>query len=254
MIENPNISDQRTRWIFLSPHLDDAVYSCGGLISYLSEKGIDVEIWTVFSEQADDERVIPPYALTLHTRWQAGDHPYIARKAEDTLACRLVGARQVHFGYLDCIYRRINGTDEVVIASDEELFGSIKPGELTLVDLIAENLISRLGEPSIWVCPLGMGGHVDHRIVRLAAQKARKLLLFYTDLPYGFSVPPQAISGMIRLSFDIPEINLTVWKEAVLQYTSQISSFWKDEGEIVLQYSEYIKQYNGLPLWLPIPE
>jgi len=254
MSDIPIISDRKTRWIFLSPHLDDAVYSCGGLISYLSENGIIVEIWTVFSDQTDDERVITPYAQTLHTRWQAGDHPYIARKKEDSQACLTVGARQVHFGYLDCIYRRNPGTNEAVITSDDDLFGTIKPGEWTLVDQLAESLNSRLEEPSIWVCPLSIGKHVDHRIVRSAAQKVRKLMLFYADLPYALSAPVQAIPGMIRFSFDIPARNLDIWKEGVQQYASQISSFWQDEKEMASQYSEYIKQYNGLPLWLPTLE
>lgn len=197
--------------------------------------------------------MLTPYAKSLHARWQVGDHPYIARKKEDTRACHTVGAHKVYSGYLDCIYRRLQGTGEAVITSDEDLFGPINPDEFTFVDQIAESLMSRLEEPSIWVCPLSLGGHVDHRIVRSAAEKVRKLLMYYADLPYTFSIPSPNIPGMIQFSFDIPEKNLVIWKQAVLQYASQISSFWKDEVEVSSQYSDYIKQYKGLPLWLPRP-
>jgi hypothetical protein len=169
------------------------------------------------------------------------------------MACQTFGARKVHFGYLDCIYRKVPATGEAVITSDEDLFSLNKPDELGLVDLVAENLLSRLEEPSIWVCPLSLGGHVDHRIVRLAAEKVRKLLLYYADLPYAFSIPAHIVPGMIQFSLDIPEENLEFWKQGVLQYASQISSFWKDESEVAAQYSDYVRQYKGLPFWLPKP-
>jgi LmbE family N-acetylglucosaminyl deacetylase len=253
MAEIPFPSDRINRWIFLSPHLDDAVFSCGGLISYLSEKGISVEIWTIFSDQTEDVSELTPYAQSLHSRWQAGDHPYNTRKEEDARACMTVGARNVHFGYLDCIYRRFPGTNEAVVSTDEDLFGLIKPGEYPLVDQIAEDLGSQMEEPSIWVCPMSLGGHVDHRIVRAAADKMHKLLIYYADLPYAFSIPPQIIPGMIQFSFDIPIENLNKWMTGASQYSSQISTFWKDKEEMVSQYSTFIKQYNGLPLWLPKP-
>ncbi|NTU55874.1 MAG: PIG-L family deacetylase, partial [Anaerolineales bacterium] len=34
------------RWIYLSPHLDDAVLSAGGLIYEQTRSGTPVEIWT----------------------------------------------------------------------------------------------------------------------------------------------------------------------------------------------------------------
>ena len=35
------------RWIYLSPHLDDAVFSAGGLIYEQTQAGTPVEIWTI---------------------------------------------------------------------------------------------------------------------------------------------------------------------------------------------------------------
>jgi LmbE family N-acetylglucosaminyl deacetylase len=251
MTEIPFTSDRKTRWVFLSPHLDDAVFSCGGLISYLSEKGISTQIWTVFSDQTQEVSELTPFAQSLHSKWHAGDHPYIPRKEEDSRACKTVGAQKVHFGYLDCIYRRFPETNKPMVSSDEDLFRSIAPEEFPLVDQITADFRSRLEEPSIWVSPLSLGNHLDHRVVRSAAEKMRKLLLYYADLPYAFSIPPQSIPGMIQFSFDIPETNLNIWGKGVLQYSSQISSFWKNEKEMVEQYSAYLKHYNGLPLWLP---
>ena len=229
------------------------MFSCGGLISYLSGKGISVDIWTIFSDQEEDISGLTPFAKTLHSRWQVGDHPYIARKEEDTRACKSIGANQEHLGYLDCIYRRFPETNEAVVSLEEDLFGSLAPGEFVLVDQIADDLHTRLDEPSIWVCPLGLGGHLDHHITRMAAEKMRKLLLYYADLPYAFSIPPQIIPGMIQFSFDIPKENLDIWMKGASQYSSQISTFWKDKKDMKTQFSAFIKQYRGLPLWLPKP-
>jgi LmbE family N-acetylglucosaminyl deacetylase len=254
MTDIPFTSDRSTRWIFLSPHLDDAVYSCGGMISYLTQNGIDVEIWTVFSDQTRDLSSLSAYARGFHDQWQAGDYPYDFRQKEDARACKTVGAVMVHLGYMDCIYRKFPGTKEPTINSDAGLFGEIDPREYPLVDQISEDFRSRLVEPSIWVCPLGIGGHVDHRIVAAAASKVGKLLLHYADLPYNFANPVQTIPGMIQFSFDLPFQNLEVWNKAVMQYDSQFSVFWKNEAHMKSQYSEIINFYKGMPLWLSKPE
>ena len=45
-------------WIYLSPHFDDAVLSCGWLIWQQAQAGQRVEIWTVCAGE------IPPGPLT----------------------------------------------------------------------------------------------------------------------------------------------------------------------------------------------
>lgn len=246
-------TDRATRWIFLSPHLDDAVFSCGGLISFLSGNGIDVEIWTIFSDQEEDPECFTEFVRSLHTRWQSGDHPYEFRKREDATACKIVGARQVHFGYLDCVYRVLPESGKPVITSNEELLQGIRPEESYLVRKITSRLQKRLTESSIWVCPLGLGNHMDHQITRQAAEKVRQMMLYYADLPYAFRSPALSFPGMIQLSFDLPEKNIQQWGRANLQYVSQISTFWKDAAEMAGQYSRYLETYKGLPLWLSKP-
>jgi LmbE family N-acetylglucosaminyl deacetylase len=249
MSEIPLISDRTNQWVFLSPHLDDAVYSCGGLISFLSEKGINTEIWTVFSEQEQDASRLTSYAKTLHKRWQAGDYPYITRKNEDEKACLLVGANKTYFGYPDCIYRKFPDTDAAVVMSDEDLFGPINFGEIGLVKTIAVDLQNRIVEPSIWVCPLGLGGHLDHRIVRAATEMTGKPVLYYADLPYAIGATFDPVPGMIQMIVDIPQLNCETWKKGVIQYGSQLSSFWENEEEMSAQYDRFIASARGFPLW-----
>ena len=58
-------------WIYLSPHLDDAVLSCGGLIWEQVQLGERVEIWTIFAGDPPAE-MLTPFAEELHTRWGCG--------------------------------------------------------------------------------------------------------------------------------------------------------------------------------------
>lgn len=246
-------TDRTTRWIFLSPHLDDAVFSCGGLISFLSGNGIAVEIWTIFSDQAEDPDTFTEFVRSLHDRWKSGDHPYVVRKKEDAAGSKMVGARQVHFGFLDCVYRTLPDGGTPVITTNAELLEGIKPEETYLVKDISARLQKRLTESSVWVCPLGLGNHMDHLITRQAAENVRQMMLYYADLPYAIRMPVQSIPGMIQLSFDIPEKNIQQWGRANLQYSSQISTFWKDPAEMADQYSDFIEMYKGMPLWLSKP-
>lgn len=245
------LSNRKTRWIFLSPHLDDAVYSCGGLIAYLSANGIRVEIWTVFTEQESDVSRLTNFARSLHQRWGTGDQPYNLRKEEDATAGQTIGAKPVYLGFKDCIYRTLPETVVPTVASDDQLFGSVNPEETVLIKQITHVLQEKLVEPSVWVCPLGLGNHIDHQIVRRAAEAVRKLMLYYGDLPYGLDLPVQAIPGFIQLTFNLPESVIQTWGRANLQYVSQFSSFWKDTADMASQYSAFLERYKGMPLWLP---
>ncbi|BCY18149.1 GlcNAc-PI de-N-acetylase [Leptolinea sp. HRD-7] len=250
---NLSVPTQRdVPWIFLSPHLDDAVFSCGGLLSYLAEQGVPTKIVTVFSEQISDPADFTEYARTLHARWETGDDPYRIRKQEDSNACRLLGAEQVHLGFHDCIYRTLPDGSPVV-SSDEELFGEIKPGEDALIRRVTERIAGITNGKHVCVCPLGLGHHIDHQITRRAAEMSLKPL-YYADLPYALSLPIQVLAGMTRLSFNIPDRNAAEWARANLMYASQISTFWKSPLDMVDQYNAFLEAYNGWPMWMEVPE
>jgi len=55
-------------WVFLSPHLDDAVLSCGGFIFELIQKGERVEICTICAGDPPPGE-LSPLAEMLHQRW-----------------------------------------------------------------------------------------------------------------------------------------------------------------------------------------
>src|SRR5512145_2891689 len=129
------------RWIYLSPHLDDAVLSAGGLIYDQTHSGIPVEIWTFMCGDPQLGDDISPFAQVQHFMWgfPSAEAAIRGRREEDRNAAAILGAKAVHFDFLDCIYRR--GEDGEWLYSD--VFGPPHPDDSGIPTQIAETIASR---------------------------------------------------------------------------------------------------------------
>ncbi len=210
------------RWIYLAPHLDDAVLSAGGLIYDQTHSGIPVEIWTFMCGYPSD-REYSPFAQLLHADWgfASAEETIRERRREDTNAASIVGAKAVHFDFLDCIYRR--GRDGGWLYYDI----SVPPfdDDAGLPAQIAEAVSARLKPDDVLVCQLAVGSHVDHVLVRHAAELLGRPLLYDIDIPYLFLKPQELApksAGMKESVHSITETGLKSWQEAVLSYKSQL--------------------------------
>lgn len=212
------------RWIYLSPHLDDAVFSAGGLIHEQARAGIPVAIWTFMCGYPQEpEENMSPFAQLLHAQWGASSAAEATRlrRAEDQRAAALLGAGIVHFDFLDCIYRR--GADGEPLYYD--IFLPPHPEDARMPDRIAEAIRSDLGQDDVLVCPLALGSHVDHVLVRQGGERLGLPLYYYLDVPYIFYHPEhlgQISERMRETTHFITETGLSRWKEAALEYKSQI--------------------------------
>jgi LmbE family N-acetylglucosaminyl deacetylase len=210
------------RWIYLSPHLDDAVLSAGGLIYEQSHAGILVEIWTFMCGYAPEEAV-SPFAQLLHNMWgfSSAEETVRMRREEDKKAAAIVGASVIHFDFLDCIYRR--GADGEWLYSD--VFTPPRPEDAAIPAQIAETISPRLEPNDVLVCQLSVGSHVDHVLVRQGAELLGRSLRYDIDVPYIFYKPeelgPKSV-GMKESVHSITEAGLRSWKEATLEYKSQL--------------------------------
>ena len=161
------------RWIYISPHLDDAVLSAGGFIYEQTRNGNPVEIWTIVCGYP------PPGELTLraqleHFQWGTGTakETIDLRRAEDVHAASIIGAKPVHFDIPDCIYRRGPDGEELYL----DIFVQPHEAESHLPDQIAQTIAPRLLPDDQIICQLGIGGHVDHIIVRQAVEQLKRPL------------------------------------------------------------------------------
>ncbi len=239
------------RWIYLSPHLDDAVLSAGGLIYDQVQAGIPVEIWTFMCGYPLDGEY-SMFAQVLHKIWgfSSGEEAVRGRRAEDLQAANILGAKAVHFDFLDCIYRR--GRNGEWLYSD--IYLPPHEDEADLPRQIAEAASARLMPDDVLVCPLSVGSHVDHVLVRRAAELLDRPLRYDIDIPYLFYKPEELevkAAGMKETVHPITEAGLRSWQEAILAYRSQfpvlgerlhtpekmrdaIRSYWEEQGGLRL--------------------
>ncbi|PKN93591.1 MAG: hypothetical protein CVU44_09600 [Chloroflexi bacterium HGW-Chloroflexi-6] len=238
------------RWIYISPHFDDAVLSCGGLIWEQTHTGIPVEIWTICAGDPPPGP-LSPFTQEMHDSWQTGtpQETVALRRIEDQNACRRVGALAVHFSVPDCIYRR---TQTGSLLYPDGIFGGQNPRDAAVIDEVVGLVSEKLNQYDVLVCPLTLGRHVDHLMVRAALEKVGRPLWYYADIPYYFRDPAQlseASSGLATKNFYISAEGLQAWQESIAAHKSQIKMLFDDEGDMRQKIREYAQKFDGLHLW-----
>ena len=238
--------------VYLSPHLDDVVLSCGGIIWHQVQHHDEVEIWTLFAGDPP-QKELSPFAREIHQRWQTGERAAAARRAEDTLACERLEVTPRQFAYPDCIYRNSPGTDQPLIKKNEDLFQPLPACEQAFVDEITAALQQIFPLEATLVIPLAMGNHIDHQIVRLVGERLTRSRFYYADFPYSGN-HPEEVQGRVPQNsstyhFPINNQSLALWQYAVEAYTSQISTFWPSLSDMYKSLEEYAKSPFGNCLW-----
>jgi len=243
------------RWIYLSPHFDDAVLSCGGMIWQQAQAGHSVEIWTTCAGDPP-AGPLPPLAAQLHARWQTGSQAVSARRAEDIAACQAVSAAWRHLDMPDCIYRRLPNGAPLIQNNDDLWVNRLDDRAAPDVARVRAWLAANLPGRCRLVAPLTIGGHIDHHITRAAAQSLGRALWYYADYPYvathRVNVRAWLGPGWSRRRQPVTPQGLAAWQAGIAQYTSQITTFWGSLEEMRAAMQDYLAQ-GGNVLWKPEP-
>jgi LmbE family N-acetylglucosaminyl deacetylase len=177
------MSDPLSRPILvLSPHLDDAILSCGGLLAGHS----NALVVTAFSADPPQER---PSQLS------AMASPEV-RREEDARAMERVGAQARLLNMPDAI-DRIGADGERLYPKIAALFGVVAREDAPICEQIVQAL-APLAEERIVLSPMAIGAHVDHQLCAHAGrrlQAAGHEVLFYEDAPYVYPNPGKAVQG-----------------------------------------------------------
>jgi LmbE family N-acetylglucosaminyl deacetylase len=235
------------RWIYVSPHLDDVIFSVGGLIYEQVRDGKKVEIWTLFCGYPDTEDT-SPFARELHREWgfHFTEETIRSRREENRLAAAIVGARDVYLDFIDSAYRRSQDGNWLYSNS----FSPLHADDTDLPAQIASVLAGRLESDDQLVCPLAIGGHIDHVIVRRAVENLGHSLLYYADFPYVLNNPSalDPIKQMMQANKQKVSIKgLTAWQDAAVKYVSQISMEFESARKMRWAIASY--WWRGLRLW-----
>lgn len=241
--------------IFLSPHLDDAALSCGGQIALRTAAGQRVLVVTFMAGDAA-KTAVSEFADAMHRRWELDEHVVADRRAEDVAACQIMGAAHQHESLLDAIYRHHPESGDPYYQSNNALFGAVDAADAaeTLPRLTA--IMAGLPARGRIFAPLAVGNHVDHQLVRRAAEDTfGAALWYYEDYPYVRitgaleMVVPSDKTGWYAERVPLNETALQTKIEAIAAYASQLSSFFNGRSDLENQIRQQADISRGERIW-----
>lgn len=237
------------RWIYISPHLDDAIFSAGGGIYEQTTREMPVEIWTVMCG-LPKVSALSAFANRLHVRWgvSSTEEAIHKRLSENEKASRIVGAKTVYLNFIDSMYRvGVNG-----LPLYERSFGKLHREDNDLPRQIAHVIAQNLNSKDVLVFPLAIGGHVDHLVVRMATKFLDGPFFYYVDIPYLFDAPRSVwlkTIGMSKFFQPVSEKGLHSWLKAMRAYESQIKLEFATIDAMQNTITAYWKKVGGIYYW-----
>ena len=161
--------------IYVSPHLDDAVYSCAGQMALARARGARILVVTLFGNGSDDESgggVFGNYAERKREEQRAAavpDTDYLFLNAPDALSRKAASADLLRYAVA---FMRL---------PERPLRRELR----ALLEALVDRLLSPEGRVYV---PLAIGEHPDHReayeIGRVLHARDPGRVLFYEDVPY----------------------------------------------------------------------
>lgn len=187
----------------LSPHLDDAAFSCGGTLARLAAGGWRVVVATLFTRS-----VASPTGFALACQLDKGlpaSADYMAlRRDEDAAACAALGAVALWLDFAEAPHRGYQSP--AALFTPPHAADDIGPAvQDAITTLLAETA------PSLVLAPQAIGGHVDHVVVVNALRQLPRTvpLLWWRDFPYAARTadPAEPFAGAMR---KLPERAVTI--------------------------------------------
>jgi LmbE family N-acetylglucosaminyl deacetylase len=191
--------------LVMSPHLDDAVWSCGALLAHLAPRH-RITVVTTFTAASP-----APWSLPARRHLRAigvtdAEALYAQRRAEDMQVLAGLGAEVVHLGFPDALFRRAGDAalpgrrarrpnwPAYPTFRFDAARGRIASCDARLPAEVSARVgeIAQAGAARLVFAPLGVGRHVDHVITRRAARDLGLRTVYYSDFPYSETAVPDA--------------------------------------------------------------
>ncbi len=233
-----DIVANRKPCFFVSPHLDDAILSAGGLLTYLANK-TEVTVATVFTEAGSTSHTLSARQFLRQCQYTDANRLFADRRREDLEALGHIGVRAIHMGFSDALWRqrprnswwrrslagflpeatalyptyRLHISKGVIHPDDGVLLEALK---LRLKALVA-------GHEEYYVfCPQAIGSHTDHVIVHRVCEEAFPRVIEWSDFPYNLKVETKSDQAWAWNE------NQDEKKHLILAYKTQVKPMFGD--------------------------
>lgn len=195
--------NNKKNYIFISPHLDDAILSAGALIYELKNKG-RIKIITIFTK---------------------GDELFFKRKIEDINVCKYLKIDYFHLDFTDVLWRNSSNLIEE------------KNLEKTIINRLKKSI--KNNKDTIIFAPLSIGNHIDHRIINKICRDNYTNVIYWEDYPYNLKYKlSEVFIKKDNLSYFEYKKNLFIKEKLIKFYSSQIPSLFGDKP-IILKKERY---------------
>ncbi|MFI7546850.1 PIG-L family deacetylase [Actinoplanes sp. NPDC049599] len=188
-------------YLFVSPHLDDCVLSCGALLTALRDTR-QVTVATLFTAAAPGPVSLSARSYLRQCGARDAQALYRARREEDRKVLTELGVEVVHLGLTEALFRRperMTSARRLAARWWPELgltyptyrlhviTGRPSRRDAAVVRRAADEIMALVAarRPATVFLPLGLGGHVDHLIARSVGERCPGLAVYYADFPYA---------------------------------------------------------------------
>ncbi|MFY9806447.1 MAG: PIG-L family deacetylase [Pseudonocardiaceae bacterium] len=220
------------RRLVISPHPDDAVWSCGGVLGRWADRGDQITVVTVFDGD-------PPAQIPASTT-------AAARRREDAEALATWPVQRLSLGLPEATHRGGGGCYPGLMSRRR----GIHPADRQTVDVVAASIVPLLASADAVLVPLAIRTHVDHVIVRAATEGAvghsghRPNLTYYQEFPY---LPAPGATG--RLMVRTYPADFGQWLRTGLRYRSQVSAMFGGALGFARALARHARAGDGSWVW-----
>jgi hypothetical protein len=253
MLYPTKLAKSYDNFIFLSPHLDDAILSCGELLRYLSKKNKNITVITIFTKALRE--TISPQGRQFLKRcgYSSSIKLYKDFNLEDEKVLNFLKIKCIHLGYTDAAWRKDKGRKLIYRNPNIQFSGIVSTKDKNLTQKISKDLMKHIGRlkgKKIILGPLSIGGHVDHTIIKKIIDGIKLPKLYWEDYPYnsnkGNIKDYFAKNNQEKLLFKIYKLNYSFKKNLIRFYQSQMKSLFPQGKMRIIREAYYFPKNSTL--------
>ncbi len=191
---------------FVSPHLDDAIYSCGALIAHLAQH-IPIHVINVFTSSGNGHNTLSARMFLRACAFDNSEQLFIERRKEDARILKSLGVSVTNLDLVDALWRQKANTDFIskmtqkVLPEFAHMYptyqlhisrGKVSRWDSPTIKALTQKLQNLIPRDAVIFAPSAIGDHVDHVLVRRVCEKTFERVVYWTDFPYTIRTKKRA--------------------------------------------------------------